>query len=120
MKSNKPKVLMLGWEFPPIINGGLGVACHDLSSAMSELADITMIVPKSSPDFKMKNMNLVGINNVDVNEYGSLSDAEQNLPFELKTIPADLNPYYMEEPFREESDIHGERSGNDTISGQLK
>ena len=48
MKNNLPKVLMLGWEFPPIINGGLGVACHDLSSAMSQVADVTMIVPKSS------------------------------------------------------------------------
>jgi glycogen synthase len=95
MKDNLPKVLMLGWEFPPIINGGLGVACHDLSSAMSELADITMIIPKSSPDFKMKNMNLVGINNVDVN---SLDDnyAKQPLPFQLHSIPADLDPYFIE------------------------
>ena len=54
MKSNVPKVLMLGWEFPPIINGGLGVACHDLSSAMSKYADITMVVPKSSLGFKVK------------------------------------------------------------------
>ena len=60
---------MLGWEFPPIINGGLGVACHDLSRAMSALANITMMVPKSSPDFKMKNMNIVGINNVDINSF---------------------------------------------------
>ena len=51
---------MLGWEFPPIINGGLGVACHDLSSAMSKFANITMVVPKTSPDFKVKNLNLVG------------------------------------------------------------
>lgn len=94
MRSSQPKVLMLGWEFPPIINGGLGVACHDLSSAMSELADITMIIPKSSPDFKMKNMNLVGINTIDLSSIENYS--ESKLPFELKTIPADLNPYYSE------------------------
>jgi glycosyltransferase involved in cell wall biosynthesis len=88
---------MLGWEFPPIINGGLGVACHDLSSAMSELADITMIIPKSSPDFKMKNMNLVGINTIDMSSLENYSSSEQKLPFELKTIPADLNPYYSEQ-----------------------
>lgn len=118
MKDSKPKVLMLGWEFPPIINGGLGVACHDLSSAMSELANITMIVPKSSLDFKMKNMNLVGINNVDVNEYGSMPGPEQKLPFDLKTIPADINPYYMEEPFRDES--HTNSGNSNTLEGQLK
>ena len=28
------KVLMLGWEFPPAISGGLGTACHGLTRAM--------------------------------------------------------------------------------------
>jgi len=27
---------MLGWEFPPVINGGLGVACHDLCIALAK------------------------------------------------------------------------------------
>src|ERR1043165_6676538 len=85
---------MLGWEFPPIINGGLGVACHDLSCAMSDLVDITMVVPKTSPGFKMKNMNLVGVNNINPSEYGHFpSNYRQPLPFRLEEIPADLNPY---------------------------
>ncbi len=97
MKSSRPKVLMLGWEFPPIINGGLGVACHDLSSAMSSLADITMVVPKSSLDFKMKNMTLLGLNNLDTNRVGDyFSSSEEELPFNLKSLPTDLNPYYSE------------------------
>ncbi len=97
MKNKLPKILMLGWEFPPIINGGLGVACHDLSSAMSELANITMVVPKSSPDFKMKNMNLVGINNMDVHTFEKhFSNNQQPLPFTFHSIPFDLDPYYME------------------------
>lgn len=87
---------MLGWEFPPIINGGLGVACHDLSSAMSALADITMVVPKSSPEFKMSNVNLVGINNLDINSLSKRLPFKQDLPFELHSIPSDLNPYYSE------------------------
>lgn len=85
---------MLGWEFPPIINGGLGVACHDLSSALSEMADITMIVPKSSPEFKMKRMNLVGLNNVDVNALNIPSGRYKDLPFEMIQVPADLDPYF--------------------------
>ncbi|MGZ4035517.1 MAG: glycosyltransferase [Bacteroidia bacterium] len=96
MNNNQPKVLMLGWEFPPIINGGLGVACHDLSAAMSELSDITMIVPKSSPDFKVKKLNLVGINNIDSNSFENFSYGNQDLPFKLQSVPADIDPYYME------------------------
>lgn len=97
MRSNLPKVLMLGWEFPPIINGGLGVACHDLSKAMSEKADITMIVPKSSPGFKVKNMNLVGVNNIDPEVFEqSYRCSAQKLPFTLRSIPYDIDPYYSE------------------------
>lgn len=92
-----PKVLMLGWEFPPIINGGLGVACHDLSSAMSDLADITMVVPKSSPGFRVKNVNVMGINNVDMNSLEFPSNYHKQKPlFEMHAVPADLNPYYSE------------------------
>src|SRR5687767_10550061 len=90
-----PRVLMLGWEFPPIINGGLGVACHDLSSALSELTRITMVIPKSSQDFKMKNVNLIGANNLDVRALEPFHRNE-NLPFALHEIPVDLNPYYSE------------------------
>lgn len=93
IRSSLPKVLMLGWEFPPIINGGLGVACHDLSSAMSDMANITMVVPKTSADFKMKNMNLVGINNIDVNSFERLPNSAP-LPFEMHSVPSDINPYY--------------------------
>ncbi len=84
---------MLGWEFPPIINGGLGVACHDLSGAMSDLAEVTMIVPKSSKGYKVKAVNLLGMNNMDINSLEP-GPAGKKLPFELKSIPADLNPYY--------------------------
>lgn len=63
--SPQPKILMLGWEFPPVINGGLGVACHDLCIALSKYANVTMIIPKSNPDFVVKNLNLIGLNTID-------------------------------------------------------
>jgi glycogen(starch) synthase len=121
MRNKLPKVLMLGWEFPPIINGGLGVACHDLSAAMSELANITMVIPKSSPGFKMKDMNLVGLNTLDPELLTSYFHSSQSLPFELHTVPADLNPYYMEQPGTTETGYNSmmlsgsEKSGAFTI-----
>jgi len=93
MKNNLPKVLMLGWEFPPIINGGLGVACHDLSSAMSKFADITMVVPKASLDFKVKTVNVIGINNLDLTEYNN-SEFNMSKDFNVHSVPVDLNPYH--------------------------
>jgi glycogen(starch) synthase len=40
------RVLMLGWEYPPHISGGLGTACEGLTRALSPLnLDIDFIVP---------------------------------------------------------------------------
>jgi glycogen synthase len=97
MKGDLPKILMLGWEFPPIINGGLGVACHDLSCAMSDLADITMLVPKTTPGFKMRKLNLVGANHINLSELKNYpSNYHRPLPFKLEAVPADIDPYYSE------------------------
>ena len=41
------KVLMLGWEFPPFISGGLGTACYGLTKAMSRIGiEVTFVLPK--------------------------------------------------------------------------
>lgn len=42
------RVLMLGWEFPPFISGGLGTACYGLTRAMSGRGTrVTFVLPKS-------------------------------------------------------------------------
>jgi glycogen synthase len=41
------KVLMLGWEFPPYISGGLGTACFGLTRGMAKLgAEVTFVLPR--------------------------------------------------------------------------
>ncbi len=45
-----PRVLMLGWEFPPFITGGLGTACFGLTKALDRLGvETTFVLPKSTP-----------------------------------------------------------------------
>jgi len=40
------RILMLGWELPPHNSGGLGIACYQLSKALSERgADIEFVLP---------------------------------------------------------------------------
>ncbi len=42
------RVLMLGWEFPPFISGGLGTACYGLTRAMDRLGHhITFVLPRA-------------------------------------------------------------------------
>jgi len=42
------RVLMLGWEFPPFISGGLGTACYGLTKALSRRqTQILFVLPKA-------------------------------------------------------------------------
>ncbi|MCE5186786.1 MAG: glycosyltransferase family 4 protein [Planctomycetaceae bacterium] len=44
------RTLMLGWEFPPQISGGLGTACYGLTKAMDRLGmEVVFMLPQSSP-----------------------------------------------------------------------
>lgn len=49
-----PRVLMLGWEFPPVLHGGLGVACFGLARALAKQVALEVMVPwavdEVSPD----------------------------------------------------------------------
>lgn len=42
------RVLMLGWEFPPLLSGGLGTACKGLSEALVRRGiDLVFLLPRS-------------------------------------------------------------------------
>jgi glycogen(starch) synthase len=42
------RVFMLGWEFPPVISGGLGTACYGLTRALDRLGvRVTFVLPKA-------------------------------------------------------------------------
>ena len=58
------KVLMLGWEFPPHISGGLGTACQGIVSALGKIpgTETIFVVPKVFGDEKSKNTVFVGAN----------------------------------------------------------
>ncbi len=89
---------MLGWEFPPAINGGLGVACHDLCKAMTAHAKVIMIIPQNTVGFKMDNCDLVGLNQVNSLTLPPVNQAYSSDFFDdVNLIPANLNPYYFEE-----------------------
>ncbi|RMG68817.1 MAG: glycosyltransferase [Bacteroidetes bacterium] len=52
---------MLGWEYPPFLNGGLGVACAGLAAALSAHTRLTMVVPRTPEDHQPEGWELVGL-----------------------------------------------------------
>jgi glycosyltransferase involved in cell wall biosynthesis len=54
------RVLMLGWEFPPFITGGLGTACHGLTRALSATGvEVTFVLPRSVDPAASTHVNLL-------------------------------------------------------------
>ncbi len=89
------KVLMLGWEFPPFISGGLGTACYGLTKAMSEMGiDVLFVLPKPIHSEYATHVKLVAP------KPGSTLAVSSDI-FQLKefrnvkfrTLPAALQPY---------------------------
>lgn len=80
----KPKILMLGWEFPPVVSGGLGQATLGLSQALAQMTEVTMIVPKAdevrfSPPSKIVSLHHLSAESIN-REIG-------HLPFLSKVAP---------------------------------
>lgn len=91
---NRLRVLKLGWEFPPLINGGLGVACLGLSKALSKLVDLTVIVPKSAPDEGFEGFDLRGLNNMQLEDLQKVEGKYRYESFaQIRHVPIFLDPY---------------------------
>ena len=91
---NRLRVLKLGWEFPPLINGGLGVACLGLSQALAKHVDLTVLVPKSFPECPFETFALRSLNQLAVED---IAAAEHRYRYEsfaqIRRIPILLDPY---------------------------
>jgi glycosyltransferase involved in cell wall biosynthesis len=93
---NKIKVLMLGWEFPPIINGGLGIACYGLSKALAEIVDLSLIIPKTAPGFVVENLDLIGLNQLSIEQFKHQTVESHNVYDVFKDVTqvdANFAPY---------------------------
>jgi len=87
---------MLGWEFPPLVTGGLGRACEGLFRALQPYADLTVIIPHSDPTFVVDQLNLLGINQITPEDILLVRQQASHSYQELKEVvmvETDLSPY---------------------------
>src|SRR6187402_2927917 len=89
------RILMLGWEFPPLFSGGLGIATYGLVKALSQKAHIRLIVPTAAAS-DLSNVNITGLNRVTAEEV-NLERLQFSFSFpntEVHTVPLPLSPYH--------------------------
>nr|WP_317195388.1 glycosyltransferase family 4 protein [Rufibacter roseolus] len=93
----KLRVLMLGWEDQPILNGGVGKACFHLAEALAKQVELTMIVPQADHSALDHHAEIVGLDELNLAE---VKQAPVEKTFErfatTHRVPAALFPY--EEP----------------------
>lgn len=108
------KVLMLGWEYPPHIAGGLGRACEGLSTSLAGRGvSIHFVVPHLFGGEKAEHMTLMDSRD----STRVLTNVWSTNPLEMPTrtkirqpsesistvrVPAFLSPYWSPERFRQE------------------
>lgn len=78
---------MFGWEFPPKISGGLGVACHGIvQGLLAQHVDVTLVLPFSPENISMDDAHLHYIQTLNhQSHHGEIS---------IKLIDALLRPYF--------------------------
>ena len=81
------KVLMFGWEFPPMSSGGLGTACYGLTKGLSRRGvEITLVLPHSPEDYNSEFVKVISPN--------------FKSKFTIKKIVSALKPYMSSEDYQ--------------------
>jgi glycosyltransferase involved in cell wall biosynthesis len=96
------RILMLGWEFPPFISGGLGTACYGLTKALSELGiEVLFVLPRGSTNQQFERVHVVAAekHTTRSHTYWRVEGLEH---VRLIPVGAAISPYQTEEEYREE------------------
>jgi glycogen(starch) synthase len=101
------KVLMLGWEFPPLFSGGLGIATFGIVKALSQKTKITLIIPSSPEASILENVDVIGLNRITAEEI-DLEKISFNLSIpntEVHQVPVAVSPYHHTNDLVNESEL---------------
>ncbi len=94
------RVLVFGWEFPPYISGGLGVASEGLVRGLLQLGtEIVLVLPHHPLSSQLPNLKIV-----DAGEELARDDPPHRKRFllRLRRIPSLLRPYSTDTLYAEE------------------
>ncbi len=112
-------VLMLGWEFPPNISGGLGTACEGIVKGLSAYNDVHVIfvVPKSTGYENSSNFQLIDAENVA--STGNVIFTEyQSSNYRTIEISSRLLPYDTPEDFSKQKHFSNDKTESDIETDQ--
>lgn len=90
------KILMYGWEFPPRISGGLGIACYAIVKELAKKGtNITLVLPYTAHDMiKQCNVDIIGCDyTTSTKKATSSTELTKIANLETAYIASNLHPY---------------------------
>jgi glycogen(starch) synthase len=103
------RVLMFGWEFPPVVSGGLGVATEGLVRGLLENdAEVVLVLPRPGTNIPGSKLRIVtpSLYRRRLRSPGSRREA-----VEIRRIASPLRPYLTAERYRDASKKANGRKG---------
>jgi glycogen(starch) synthase len=103
IKGKEMKVLMFGWEFPPIISGGLGTATYGITKGLVRSGvDLTLVLPTKRGHDIDSGFEVVAANEIPVTKkyqktFKRIKSFDKSI-FEKKF---DVAPYFTKETYKE-------------------
>ncbi len=86
------RVLMFGWEFPPSISGGLGVACEGLVRGLLELdTEVSLVLPRRAVATPIENLRIIPASEGERAALGRRGRGRHSL--RVRRIATPLRPY---------------------------
>ena len=99
------KVLMLGWEFPPYISGGLGTACYGLTRGLDSVGvQVEFVLPVSIPQEVASHVKLktpAELQQALTRDAEKVMAKKSSRRVKIHVVPAVLQAYATPESFRE-------------------
>ena len=93
------RVLMLGWEFPPFISGGLGTACFGMTKALARQGiKVLFVLPHIKGDDRASHVNLISASDVPLHA-AVAEDREFLANIDFRTIDTLLRPYLDDQSY---------------------
>ncbi|MCA9382759.1 glycosyltransferase family 4 protein [Candidatus Dojkabacteria bacterium] len=66
---NSIKLLTFGWEYAPIVTGGLGVVCRDLSKSLAaQGVDVSFVLPKLPKQVSVDYLDIINASEIEITE----------------------------------------------------
>jgi glycogen(starch) synthase len=92
------KVLMFGWEFPPFISGGLGMACYGITRGLiNNDVNIKLVLPTKRGIYSENQIEIVAADEIQLSEdYKKRMEAGASFTTAKQMLDGSISPYYTQ------------------------